>query len=231
MTNLLVPALSHCRLLVVENNRETRAWIAESLKSAFAGANVTAVGTFAEAQRLLFCRDNTRRDFDIALLDIALPDGNGIDLVRRMSIYLPGTMPIMLTSVDDDANLFDALSAGAMGYILKSAKAAHLIEQLKRIDHNEPPISSRIAHRILAYFRISNPAARSDIGLAAATNLTNREIEVLRLLGKGLTSAEIAGILGFSQNTCATHIKAIYRKLNVSSRAEAAIEADRRGLV
>jgi DNA-binding NarL/FixJ family response regulator len=231
MTNLLIPALSHCRLLVVENYRETRAWIAESLKSAFAGSNVTAVGTFAEAQRLLFGREGIRRDFDVALVDIALPDGNGIDLVRRISLYLPGTMPIMHTIFDDDANLFDALSAGAMGYILKNAKATHLIEQLKRIDRNEPPISPRIAHRILAHFRAPNPACRPDSGPIAVGNLTNREIEVLRLLGKGLTSAEIAGSLGFSQSTSASHIKAIYRKLNVSSRAEAAIEADRRGLV
>lgn len=229
MTNLLVPALSHCRILVVDNCRETRAWIAESLKSAFAGANVSTVGTLAEAQRLLFGRDEVRRDFDVAVVDTVLPDGSGIDLVRRIALYLPGTMPIMHTIYDDDASVFEALSAGAMGYILKSAKATHLIEQFRRIDRNEPPISPRIAHRILSYFR--TPVARPEIGPAAAGNLTNREIEVLRLLGKGLTTAEIAGILGFSQSTSASHIKAIYRKLKVSSRAEAAIEADRRGLI
>jgi len=223
--------LSRSRILVVEDNRETRGWICETLKGAFEGVQFAAAGTFAEAEKLLFGRDDVRRDFDVALLDIALPDGSGIDLIRRISKQLPGTMPVVITIFDDDATLFDALAAGAMGYILKGVKTASLIDQLKRIDRNEPPISPPIAHRILAFFKTANTTARQDTGLASDSHLTNREIEVLRLLGKGLTATEIAGILGFSQNTCASHVKAIYRKLNISSRAEAAIEADRRGLV
>jgi DNA-binding NarL/FixJ family response regulator len=225
------PTLSHSRILIVEDNRETRAWICETLKSAFSGVEIAAAGTFADAEKLLFGRDGTRRDFDVALLDIVLPDGSGTDLIRRITTQLPNTVPVVITIFDDDATLFDALAAGAMGYILKGVKTASLVEQLKRIDHNEPPMSPPVAHRILAYFRATSATVRPDAGFASESRLTNREIEVLRLLGKGLTATEIAAILGFSQNTCASHVKAIYRKLNISSRAEAAIEADRRGLV
>jgi len=218
------------KLLVVEDNRETRAWICATLKSGFQDVEFIAVGTYAEANALLFGRNGERREFDIALLDIALPDGNGIDLIRGINTQLPRTTPVVITIYDDDATLFEALAAGAMGYILKGVKTASLIEQLKRIESDEPPISPQIARRMLAFFKAAGPNGREPAS-RSESNLTNREVEVLRLLGKGLTAMEISGILGFSQNTCATHIKAIYRKLNITSRAEAAIEADRRGLV
>jgi DNA-binding NarL/FixJ family response regulator len=215
------------RLLVVEDNPETRQWICATLENTFADIEFASAGTIREAEALLF--GSIRRTFDVALLDIALPDGSGIDLIRRIVRELPGTTPVVITIYDDDATLFEALAAGAMGYILKGVKTANLIEQLRRIDSDEPPISPQIARRMLSFFKVAGPA-KADPSIAEA-NLTNREIEVLSLLGKGLTAAEIAGILGVSHNTCTTHIKAIYRKLNVSTRAEAAIEADRRGLV
>lgn len=223
-------AIRNKRLLVVEDNPETRQWICATLENAFPDVTFTAAGTFAEAETLLFGKDSMRRAFDVALLDIALPDGSGIDLIRRINAELTATTPVVITIYDDDATLFEALAAGAMGYILKGVKTTNLIEQLRRIDSDEPPISPQIARRMLSFFKAAAPAQRHGATLPEA-NLTNREIEVLSLLGKGLTATEIAGILGMSQNTCATHIKSIYRKLNVSSRAEAAIEADRRGLV
>lgn len=224
-------AITAKQLLVVEDNPETRRWITTTLKSTFADVEVTSTGTMREAEALLFGTKGVRRKFDVALLDIVLPDGNGIDLIRRINTELPETVPVVITIYDDDATLFEALAAGAMGYILKGVKTASLIEQLRRIDSDEPPISPQIARRMLSFFKAAAPAQRADMAVMPEANLTNREVEVLRLLGKGLTATEIAGILGMSQNTCATHIKAIYRKLNVSSRAEAAIEADRRGLV
>lgn len=219
-------ALGNRRLLVVEDNPETRQWICATLQSTFPEVEFAATGTIREAEALLFGPGHMA--FDVALLDIALPDGSGIDLIRRINAELPETTPVVITIYDDDATLFEALAAGAMGYILKGVKTANLIEQLRRIDSDEPPISPQIARRMLSFFKVAGPVQKPDMSEA---NLTNREIEVLSLLGKGLTATEIGGILGVSQNTCATHIKSIYRKLNVSSRAEAAIEADRRGLV
>lgn len=223
-------AIRNRRLLVVEDNPETRQWICATLRSAFPDVEFVAAGTIMEASALLFGPKGTRQAFDVALLDIVLTDGSGIDLIRRINMDLPDTTPVVITIYDDDATLFEALAAGAMGYILKGVKTANLIEQLRRIDSDEPPISPQIARRMLNFFKAAAPAQKAGPAYLEA-NLTNREVEVLSLLGKGLTATEIAGILGMSQNTCATHIKAIYRKLNVSSRAEAAIEADRRGLV
>jgi DNA-binding NarL/FixJ family response regulator len=222
-------AIRNRRLLVVEDNPETRQWICHTLETTFADIEFVATGTFAEAEALLFGSAPESRTFDVALLDIALPDGSGIDLIRRINAELPETTPVVITIYDDDSTLFEALAAGAMGYILKGVKTANLIEQLRRIDSDEPPISPQIARRMLGFFKAAAPAQKTSV--PADAHLTNREIEVLGLLGKGLTAIEIGGILGVSQNTCATHIKSIYRKLNVSSRAEAAIEADRRGLV
>jgi DNA-binding NarL/FixJ family response regulator len=222
-------AIRNRRLLVVEDNPETRRWICAALENAFPDVEFQATGSFQEAETLLFARDGRRRSFDVALLDIVLPDGNGVDLIRRINTELPGTTPVVISIYDDDTTLFEALAAGAMGYILKGVKTESLIEQLRRIDGDEPPISPQIARRMLSFFKIAGQQHRTAAPPEA--NLTNREVEVLRLLGKGLTAGEIAAILGMSHNTCATHIKSIYRKLNVSSRAEAAIEADRRGLV
>lgn len=224
-------AIRNRRLLVVEDNPETRQWICATLQGTFPDVEFVATGTFREAEALLFGPAGTRRAFDVALLDIALPDGSGIDLIRRINAELAATTPVVITIYDDDATLFEALAAGAMGYILKGVKTANLIEQLRRIDSDEPPISPQIARRMLGFFRAAAPAHKPELAAMPAAHLTNREVEVLSLLGKGLTATEISGILGMSHNTCATHIKAIYRKLNVSSRAEAAIEADRRGLV
>lgn len=216
--------------LVLDDNRETRNWITETLSSTIAGAEITAAATCAEARRHLFGPESV--GFDFALVDLDLPDGNGIEIIRAIAQTLPQTIPIVLTIFDDDAWLFDALAAGAMGYILKGVKTASLADQFRRIAQGEPPISPSIALRMIDHFR--NHAAappRPPVPDARDTTLTAREQEVLRLLAKGLTTADIAVALGISANTSATHTKAIYRKLNISSRAEAALAAGRYGLI
>lgn len=215
-------------VLVVEDNREVRTGLCRALEEAFAGLSCRGVETAGEARRLLFGPD--RLAFDLALVDIGLPDGNGVEVIRAIAAQLPQTMPIVITIFDSDRTLFDALAAGARGYLLKSATMAGLIEQLRRIDAGEPPLSPQMAMRMMAHFRdLPRPAPKEGEEEGAA--LTRREQEVLTLLGKGLTATDIAAALGMSRNTCTTHIKTIYRKLSISSRAEAALEADRRGLL
>ena len=216
-------------VLVVEDNREVRTGVCRALKAAFPGLSATGVATAGEARRLLFGPE--RHAFDLALVDIGLPDGNGVEIIRAIADSLPETMPVVITIFDNDRTLFDALAAGAKGYILKSATMASLIEQLRRIDAGEPPLSPQIAHRMMAHFRAMPRTPAKPEEEEPAEALTRREQEVLSLLGKGLTAADIATALGMARNTCATHIKAIYRKLRISSRAEAALEADRRGLL
>ncbi|MCB2037244.1 MAG: response regulator transcription factor, partial [Ottowia sp.] len=129
-------------------------------------------------------------------------------------------------------HLFPALQAGAFGYLLKDQPREIVIAQLRRITEGEPPLSSPVARRVLNYFIAGGPrqfgAERFD---PDAVQLTARETEILQRVAKGFTLPEIATQIGLSRHTVADYVKQIYRKLNVSSRAEAALEAARRGLV
>lgn len=147
-----VPRLSTQSVLVVEDNREVRGWICETLRTAFEGVACASVGTCAEAEALLFGRDGVRQSFDLVLTDIGLPDGSGIEIIRKIADNLPQTLPIVITIFDDDRTLFDALAAGAKGYILKGVTMASLVEQLRRIDRGEPPLSPQMALRMMAHF-------------------------------------------------------------------------------
>src|SRR5690606_29217221 len=120
------------------------------------------------------------------------------------------------------------------GYMLKDAEAAEIVDHLLRIEAGWPAISPAIARRMLAHFRQNGaappqPAADTDAG--AASRLTPRELDVLRYIGRGLRISETARLLDLTENTIAGYVKTLYRKLNISSRAEAALEAAKRGLV
>lgn len=208
-------------VLIVEGHPETRDWLADIVRSALGGADVNGVGTLAQAYDQL--RDVTPT---LALVDLSLPDGGGFELLRALRAECRETWCVVSTILDDDEHLFEALRSGASGYLLKDQSGADLTESLKGILAGRPPLSPVILRRILRYFHSPGPAER-----AMRAYLSEREQEVLVLLAKGLGRSEIAGLLGVSDNTVASHIKAVYRKLNVSGRAEATMEAVRLGLV
>jgi DNA-binding NarL/FixJ family response regulator len=134
----------------------------------------------------------------------------------------------VVTIHDDDEHLFPALQAGAFGYILKEQARELITEQLQRISQGEPPLSPSIARRVMAYFTAkAKPTVNTTL---INVSLTDRESEVLLRVAKGYTLPEIGVQLGLSRHTIADYVKQIYRKLNVSSRAEAALEAQRLGL-
>ena len=166
--------------------------------------------------------------FDIALVDLGLPDGSGVDVVTKLRDVQPDSQSVVVTIHDDDEHLFPALQAGAFGYILKEQPRELIIEQLQRISQGEPPLSPSIARRVMAYF--ANKAKPQVNPQLAHVSLTDRESEVLLRVAKGYTLPEIGVQLGLSRHTIADYVKQIYRKLNVSSRAEAALEAQRLGL-
>ncbi len=222
------------RGLIIEDQADTRAGLAEMLMTAFDGISITEVSTLRAARDWIaahadeLAQDTVTRH--IALVDIGLPDGSGTDIIRQLARSHPNVTPIVTTIYDDDQHLFEAIAAGAQGYLLKDQHPNTLIQYLHRIDQGEPPLSPPIARRILQHF--SN--ARSAVALppeATDETLTPRELDVLRLLGRGLTVSEASRVLGLTPHTVAGYVKNIYRKLNVSSRAEAAVEAVRRGLV
>ncbi len=220
MTDALSPSAVPRRCLLVEDLPETRSWMMKALSSAFTGIDTVTAGSLRDAHARL-----DRGQFDLAVIDLGLPDGSGIDLVRRIADEHRRTLPIVASIYDDDAHLFDAIAAGARGYLLKGEDPDLLVGYLRRIERGEPPLSPAIAHRMLAHFRAPGVTGGDD-----DAGLTAREVETLRLLSRGLTVAEVAAELGLKPQTVASYVKVIYQKLNISSRAEATREAIRRGI-
>lgn len=214
-------------LLVVEDLPDIRAWLVDTARIAFPDSEVVAVGRCREG-----LGEAVARRFDVALIDLELPDGSGVAVIQALRTHQPQAMSVVVTIHDDDDHLFPALQAGAFGYLLKESPQEDLVAQLRRIAQGEPPLSPPIARRVLNYFTSGGPRglelSRFD-GEEVALNA--RETDILQRVAKGYTLPEMAGQLGLSRHTVADYVKQIYRKLNVSSRAEAALEAARRGLV
>jgi len=218
--------MSHDSALIVEDLDEPRAWLAEVLARALPSLRrIDQAANLAEAHALV-----NQRHYSLAVVDWGLPDGTARDLIGKLARVIPPTLVVVATIHDDDAHVFPALQAGASGYVLKSQPRAVVEAQLKRVAQGEPPLSPSIAMRVLSHFRLSH----TDEALAPPEDmvkLTAREVEVLRMMGKGYKAAEIGRTLQISVNTVNGYVREIYRKLDISSRAEAAIEATRRGLI
>lgn len=209
--------------LVVEDIPATRLWLCEALATAFPGIVIESAGTLAAALALI-----EQQPFAVALVDLDLPDGSGLEAIAALRRRSPATAAVVTTIFDDDAHVFPAMLAGAQGYLLKEQPRDRFIAGLQGILRGDPPLSPAIARRMIAHFNATGATGPAEDGEIA---LTPRETEVLRLVAKGFTQQEIAGHLGLSRHTVVDHVKSLYRKLNVSSRAEAALAATRRGLV
>ena len=204
------------QVLIVEDLAETRAWLQAIARQLF-GLEPALASTLADARAWLAGRAQGSL---LALVDLGLPDGSGLDLIAELSV--DSGADIVVTSIfEDDETLVAAFAAGAHGYLLKSAGREDVAARLRALDAGEVAISPSIARRLLGRMRRA-PEPTLD--------LTARETDVLRLIGRGLTLGEAGEVLGISSQTVATHVKAIYRKLNIASRAEAALEARQRGL-
>lgn len=209
-------------ILLLEDLAEIRAWLSELVARVFPQAQVMECARIEHALDFI-----ARNRFDLALVDLGLPDGSGVKVVERLREVQPETQTVVVTIHDDDDHLFPALQAGAFGYILKEQTREQIEEQLQRISQGEPPLSPSIARRVISHFKAAPQPAPSDIPKVA---LTERETEVLLRVAKGFTLPEIGVQLGLSRHTIADYVKQIYRKLNISSRAEAALEAQRLGI-
>lgn len=207
--------------LVLEDQAPLAGWLKVTLEECFPGIRVSTADTLAAALR--YAENETP---DIALVDLGLPDGSGLDLIRALSGSGAPCEIVVTTIYADDHHLFPALRAGASGYLLKDQPRAKILQALRGIANGEPPLSASIARRLLRTFSGEAVAPPDD-----APKLSARENETLVLIAKGYKIAEVAAALGVSANTAHEHVKSVYRKMKVSSRAEAALEAARRGLV
>lgn len=206
------------RILIVEDIADVRAWLASVILDACPDAQIETAADTRSARAHL-----GHEPFDLALVDLGLPDGSGFDVLRAIKAESPETLCVVATILGDDASVVGALAAGADGYLLKDQPGDLLARHIRQTLDGLPALSPSIARRIMDHFRNTGP-------VAAEADLTTRERDVLAHIGRGLRNHEAAAALEISEHTVAAHIKSVYRKLDISSRAEAAWHATRLGL-
>jgi len=215
------------RILLVDDDEAFR----ESVCAAIArDAGMTLA---AQAGNALRAREAIARgQFDVALVDLGLPDGNGIDLIREIARSRPDVDVMVVTVFGDEAHVLASIEAGATGYLLKRSLADTLGATVRELRAGGSPISPVIARQLLQRFKQGATArAAQAVAVVDDGGLSEREREVLLFIAKGFTVGEIATMLHLSAHTVATHVKHIYRKLAVHSRTEAVFEAGRMGLL
>lgn len=202
--------------MVVEDLAPVMEWVTAATAQAFPTAQIYPAESCVQARDVI-----KREALDLVLLDIGLPDGSGLDLINEILRVNRQTLIVISTLFDDDAHVFKALRLGAKGYVLKEDSKANLSNMLANIEIGHLPISPAVASKLLTFF-----VPQQD-----APALTPREIEVLTCVAKGYSVPQTAKLLTIKNNTCYGYIKSIYQKLNINSRAEAALEATKMGLV
>ncbi|HTR01214.1 MAG TPA: response regulator transcription factor [Candidatus Acidoferrum sp.] len=204
--------------LLVEDNPDAREWLAKCLGEAFPAYRIENAADLASANTLI-----KQHAFDLALVDLRLPDGNGMDIIRTLRSSHPDCQVVVATIYDDDRNLFAALKAGAQGYILKDQDKDKIISHLLGLQQDRPAISAATSRRLIDHFnRQGNDLERY--------RLTGREHEVLVLLSKGYTIEQTADTLRIAVETVRGYVKSLYSKLGINNRAELTLIAVRLGL-
>jgi DNA-binding NarL/FixJ family response regulator len=211
---------SSINVVIVEDTKI----INDSLSSLINRADGFAcVGSFLDCESML--KIIASLNADILLMDIKLPGMNGIEGVKAVKELLPELNILMLTVHEENELIFDALCAGACGYLVKKTHPERLLEAIQEAHEGGAPMSSHIARKVTQFFQNKKRLAED------ATLLTERELEILKELIKGKTYYSIAMTLNISKDTVRFHIKRIYKKLHVHSQAEAVAKAITKGYV
>jgi len=198
------------KVSVVEDQDPLRQTMARVLNRA---EGFVCLSTFASAEEAL--EGLPKEAPDVVLMDINLPGMNGVECVRQLKQKLPQLQIMMLTVYEDTENIFNALAAGASGYLLKRTPRAELLEAIQEVHRGGSPMTTHIARLVVQSFQKPAPSA------SVIESLSQREQEVLDGLAQGLINKEIGDKLGISPETVHTYIRRIYEKLQVRSRAEA----------
>jgi len=223
------------QVVVVEDNHETRAFLETCIRS---HPRLHLVASFAAlGPALTWFSDHTA---DLLLVDLGLPDGTGLNLMRWVRQRWPACDMLVVSMFGDEENVVASIEAGAVGYVHKDDEAADIAQTLLAVKQGASPISPMIARHLLRRMQptaaAQAPAVPADTVVAVADNgsgvvLTRREQEVLEYIARGFSYAEIARLQGITVHTVQTYIKKLYGKLAVHSRSEAVFEANRLGLL
>ncbi|HEX3627172.1 MAG TPA: response regulator transcription factor [Verrucomicrobiae bacterium] len=205
-------------ICIVEDNADIRSGVARVLNQA---PGLSCVSTYATAEAAL--RDLPDQKPDVVLMDIHLPGMNGIECVAKLKARLPQLQVLMLTRYEQSDQIFDSIRAGASGYLLKYTPAEELVQAVEQVHAGGAPMTMQIARKVITYFHQTQKSA------SEVEKLTPREKEVLTLLAKGYPYKKIASDLGIAIGTLRVHLRAVYDKLHVHCRTEAAVKYLGRG--
>jgi DNA-binding NarL/FixJ family response regulator len=219
MTHESVPPAT--RVLVADDHPSFRAGLRALLETA---RDLEVVGEAASGDDAI--RLTGERQPDVVLMDLAMPGVDGIEATRRIADASPHVAVLVLTMSDDDDSVFAAVRAGARGYVLKGAQRAELLRAVRAVASGEAIFGPVVARRLMAYFGRSAPA----LDAASFPDLTEREREILDLLARGRSNAEITAQLFLAPKTVRNHVSNIFSKLQVRDRAEAIVRAREAGM-
>lgn len=205
------------RVIVVDDHELVRYALRTSLE---AESDMSVVGEAACGEDALLLLESIEPD--VVLLDLHMPGMGGLDACRKMLDEWPLLRVIILTSYDEDEEIFGVLSAGAVGYLMKDTSPLALIESIRNVFEGQTVLDSAIARRVIR----GTPDAETD-----DPGLSERELDVLAVMSRGASNREIARALWISEPTVKTHVSHILRKLGQSDRTHAVVDAMRRGLV
>ena len=221
------------RIVVVDDQEVVRAGFAALLDTQ---ADFTVVGTASDgAEALQVCHD---RHPDVVLMDVRMPTMDGIEATARLTAEasdgrVPVPRVVILTTFDLDKHVYDALGAGASGFLLKDVTAERLFDAVRVVAAGDALLAPTVTRRLVAEFARQRPRPSPEPSRASALTegLTPREVEVLRLVAEGLSNAEIAGRMYLGEETVKTHVSRMLRKLGLRDRTQAVIAAYESGLV
>lgn len=224
-------------VLIVEDDPTMRDFFAASVSRHERLHLLAAVGSLTEARPWL---ESDAAPVDVLLVDLGLPDGSGLELIRLARRQHPACEALVISMFGDEENVLASIEAGALGYIHKDATPDDIDQTILEMKAGASPISPMIARRVLSKYRSQQaqaappapePLPSVEVTSPARGLLSNREQEVLELIARGFSYAEIARLKSMSVHTVQTHIKNLYGKLAVHSKSEAVYEATRMGLL
>jgi DNA-binding NarL/FixJ family response regulator len=223
------PAARKVKVVVCEDQPQI---LKNQMKILQDAPEVEVIGTALSGEAALELLE--KKQPDVLLQDLGLPRMSGIDVTREVKRRWPEVEVLIFTIFDEEEKVIEAVKAGASGYLLKGASSEKILEAIREVRAGGSIIQPSLARRLLRHFHVPEtdskppPAYRQE---PPTRPLTEREIEILRLIAKGLSNSEAAGVLHLSRATVRTHLEHIYDKLEVTNRVEAVTEGLRKGLI